>query len=619
MEKSILKIIRSVPTPRLSCFCLTRITASAVSRKGRPKMRGTLLSSSILIITKSAGKMNFPTSGAYFQLFQQDSEEFVNVFLRISFGSTIELVSFDESQVVTFYGKFACGFRNSDYETGSQSDNMVGSPHGFIIYWIIISKNIKQVTKVFDVENWRTDNSRVLRWVVSLIEWNSSILTVRYDATYEMSWKALMNMMTKVYCPRNEIQKPETELWDMTVKGIDVVGYTQRFQELALLCPRMVPEEEDKEEEEEESSKDDDDDEEKASKEDEEEEHLAPTDSIALPAISPVPLVEETKPFKIDESAPTPPPPRSPHSRVPFSQTRLRRAWISVRPHTPPSPSTEALIITTISIITLASKEDEEEEHLASADSIALPAISPVPLVEETKPFKINESAPTPPPPRSPHSRVPFSQTRLRRAWIFVRPHTPPSPSTEALIITTISIITLVILTPTDTISTLTTTITIYHTSPPYADAPLGYKAAMVQPLCHFERELASLLPIPGMVRSEDRRTTLEASIKILEAQVRTLQTQHDRMEWQRQQAGYKVTIAFRRIHALKARDRARTGDAGPQDGLTDAGSSLDKIQNYVKGRFICAHEAYSRILKFDIHHSEPVVQILAVHLKDMQ
>nr|GFD04116.1 reverse transcriptase domain-containing protein [Tanacetum cinerariifolium] len=70
--------------------------------------------------------------------------------------------------------------------------------------------------------------------------------TVRYDATYEMSWKALMNMMTKVYCPRNEIQKPETELWDMTVKGIDVVGYTQRFQELALLCPRMVPEEEDK-------------------------------------------------------------------------------------------------------------------------------------------------------------------------------------------------------------------------------------------------------------------------------------------------------------------------------------------------------------------------------------
>ncbi|GJS45591.1 hypothetical protein Tco_0595712 [Tanacetum coccineum] len=31
-----------------------------------------------------------------------DSEEFVNVFMRIGFGSTIELVSFDKSQVVTF-------------------------------------------------------------------------------------------------------------------------------------------------------------------------------------------------------------------------------------------------------------------------------------------------------------------------------------------------------------------------------------------------------------------------------------------------------------------------------------------------------------------------------------
>ncbi|GJX69324.1 hypothetical protein Tco_0305051 [Tanacetum coccineum] len=38
----------------------------------------------------------------------------------------------------------------------------------------------------------------------------------------------------------------ESELWNLTVKGTDVVGYTQRFQKLALLCLRMVPEEEDK-------------------------------------------------------------------------------------------------------------------------------------------------------------------------------------------------------------------------------------------------------------------------------------------------------------------------------------------------------------------------------------
>nr|GEU85391.1 hypothetical protein [Tanacetum cinerariifolium] len=56
----------------------------------------------------------------------------------------------------------------------------------------------------------------------------------------------LMKLMTDVYCPRNEIQKMETELWNLTVKGNDLTAYTQRFQELILLCTRMVPNEEDK-------------------------------------------------------------------------------------------------------------------------------------------------------------------------------------------------------------------------------------------------------------------------------------------------------------------------------------------------------------------------------------
>ncbi|GJV05594.1 putative reverse transcriptase domain-containing protein [Tanacetum coccineum] len=46
-------------------------------------------------------------------------------------------------------------------------------------------------------------------------------------------------------CTLNEIQKMETELWNLTVKGNDLTAYTQRFQELILLCTRMVPDEED--------------------------------------------------------------------------------------------------------------------------------------------------------------------------------------------------------------------------------------------------------------------------------------------------------------------------------------------------------------------------------------
>ncbi|GKA69412.1 reverse transcriptase domain-containing protein [Tanacetum coccineum] len=57
--------------------------------------------------------------------------------------------------------------------------------------------------------------------------------------------RELMKLMTKVYCPRNEIQKMESELWNLTVKNNDLTAYTKRFQELTMMCTKMVPEEED--------------------------------------------------------------------------------------------------------------------------------------------------------------------------------------------------------------------------------------------------------------------------------------------------------------------------------------------------------------------------------------
>ncbi|GJR21271.1 putative reverse transcriptase domain-containing protein [Tanacetum coccineum] len=53
-------------------------------------------------------------------------------------------------------------------------------------------------------------------------------------------------MMTDKYCPRGEIKKLEFEMWNLKVKGTDVVTYSQRFQELALMCDQMFPEEIDK-------------------------------------------------------------------------------------------------------------------------------------------------------------------------------------------------------------------------------------------------------------------------------------------------------------------------------------------------------------------------------------
>nr|GEV24739.1 reverse transcriptase domain-containing protein [Tanacetum cinerariifolium] len=110
-----------------------------------------------------------------------DSEEFMNVFMRIGCGSTIELVSFDKSQVVIFNGKFIYGFRNGDCRTRIRSDNTIDNPHGFIIHGIDIFKGNEKVTEVIDVENWRINNSRVSRWIVSLIEGNSSVSSTKYS------------------------------------------------------------------------------------------------------------------------------------------------------------------------------------------------------------------------------------------------------------------------------------------------------------------------------------------------------------------------------------------------------------------------------------------------------
>ncbi|GJW88110.1 putative reverse transcriptase domain-containing protein [Tanacetum coccineum] len=44
----------------------------------------------------------------------------------------------------------------------------------------------------------------------------------------------------------NEVQKMETKLWNLVVKGNDLIAYTRRFQESVLLCTRMVPSEEEK-------------------------------------------------------------------------------------------------------------------------------------------------------------------------------------------------------------------------------------------------------------------------------------------------------------------------------------------------------------------------------------
>ncbi|GKE68357.1 hypothetical protein Tco_1526429, partial [Tanacetum coccineum] len=146
---------------------------------------------------------------------------------------------------------------------------------------------------------------------------------------------------------------------------------------------------------------------------------------------------------------------------------------------------------------------------------------------EETKPFETDEFAATPPPPRSPQTNVPLSMTRLCRAWMTVRPQTPLSASTEALIVET------------DILE---------------AEMPPRKRVCFTAPTRRFKvRE--SLIVVAARqtthtlarridygfidtLDAKDRSTALEALIRAqearitaLEAQITTLQTQHSKME----------------------------------------------------------------------------------------
>ncbi|GKE56802.1 reverse transcriptase domain-containing protein, partial [Tanacetum coccineum] len=74
---------------------------------------------------------------------------------------------------------------------------------------------------VFHISNC-LEKSQVKYAICTLLDgaltwYNSHKRTIRTEAAFSMSWRELMKLMTEVYCPRNGIQKMETELWNLAV------------------------------------------------------------------------------------------------------------------------------------------------------------------------------------------------------------------------------------------------------------------------------------------------------------------------------------------------------------------------------------------------------------------
>ncbi|GJR21196.1 reverse transcriptase domain-containing protein [Tanacetum coccineum] len=75
----------------------------------------------------------------------------------------------------------------------------------------------------------------------ALTWWNVYVRSVTLDTAHATPWSDFKAMFIQKYCPRNEVKQMENELWNLKVKGTNLTAYNQRFQELILLCPEMVP------------------------------------------------------------------------------------------------------------------------------------------------------------------------------------------------------------------------------------------------------------------------------------------------------------------------------------------------------------------------------------------
>ncbi|GJU39801.1 reverse transcriptase domain-containing protein [Tanacetum coccineum] len=65
---------------------------------------------------------------------------------------------------------------------------------------------------------------------------------VKYNAGLfiGMSWEDFKTFTREEFCPSNEMQKLETELWNYVMVGAGHAAYTDRFHELARLVPHLV-------------------------------------------------------------------------------------------------------------------------------------------------------------------------------------------------------------------------------------------------------------------------------------------------------------------------------------------------------------------------------------------
>nr|GEX68621.1 hypothetical protein [Tanacetum cinerariifolium] len=122
-----------------------------------------------------------------------------------------------------------------------------------LYFLVILNKMVpkKRTTRVSPATTTTTTTPVINAQLKALIDQDVTDALAARDADRSMNGNDNHNSGTGVrrqapLAREGEIKKLEVEMWNLKVKGTDVVSYNQRFQELALMCARMFPKESDK-------------------------------------------------------------------------------------------------------------------------------------------------------------------------------------------------------------------------------------------------------------------------------------------------------------------------------------------------------------------------------------
>nr|GEV30357.1 hypothetical protein [Tanacetum cinerariifolium] len=104
----------------------------------------------------------------------------------------------------------------------------------------MITQKVNEALTADQVRQVNASGAVELRRWFEKSKMNTKVATMGFEAVNQIPWAGMKQMMTAEFCPAEEVQRMEHELWNLKVKEYNIAAYTQRFNELALMYPRMV-------------------------------------------------------------------------------------------------------------------------------------------------------------------------------------------------------------------------------------------------------------------------------------------------------------------------------------------------------------------------------------------